>query len=72
MNEDIEVFFDRTEGAGYIESLIRSRVHLKDSPLLALLDEVILKELELAKLESDRAKSDLLKSSKENTVRPIK
>lgn len=73
MNEDIEVFFDKSDGSSYIESLSKSRQYLKDSPLLAKLDEVILLELELAKMGAEKAKSEILKAAaKDNVVRPIK
>lgn len=72
MNEDIEVFLDSPQSGSYIESLARTRQYLKDTVVLASkLDEAILMELELAILGAEKAKSEILKASKDN-VRPLK
>lgn len=73
MNEDIEVFLDGNNSPCYIESLIRCRHLLKESPLLTRLDEAIALELDLAVLGAEKAKSEIIKSdTKENKIRPIK
>lgn len=70
--DEIEVFFDKSEGACYLESLVRSRQHLKGSPLLAKLDGVIELEIELAGMGAQKAKSEILKSASKDNLRPIK
>lgn len=77
MTDDIEMYF---EGVGtapcYIESLIRSRLHLNqlftfESPMVIKLEEVILAELELALLSAEKAKSEILKDRAKN-ISPLK
>ena len=72
MNEDVEVFFDKSDGSSYLESLCKSREYLKDSPLLAKLDEAIALELELAIMGAEKAKSEILKAAPKDNIRPIK
>jgi hypothetical protein len=60
-------------GSNYLAELIGSRQHLSDSSkLLSLLDEVIEAEIELALMGAKKAKSEVIKNSKDNVVRPIK
>ena len=69
--DDSEMYF--ASSSGYLEGLIKSRAYLIDSPDLASkLNEVISEELDLALLGAKKAKSEILKRNKENTVRPIK
>ncbi len=71
MNDDTDVFFENST-ACYLESLIRCRQHVKDSVhLSSKLDEVINLELDLAVMGAEKAKSEILKRTKD-TVRPIK
>ena len=71
MNEDIEVYLD--ESGGYLEALIKSRKHLKESELLQKLDQLISLELDLGVMAAEKAKSEILKKQdKDNIVRPIK
>lgn len=75
-NDDIEVFFDKTDGGSYLESLMRSRLYVDrisscKAEIRIKLEEVILLELDLAKLGAEKAKSEIIKSEKDN-VRPIK
>ena len=78
MNEDIEVYLDQTsEGSSYLESLIKSRQFLIQSggdgsnALLNKLDLVINAELDLALMGAEKAKSEIVKATKDN-IRPIK
>lgn len=84
MDNDIEVYFEGGAGGcvNYLESLIRSKHRLtiekpvfltgQENAILLKLDEVILAELDLALLGAEKAKSEILKANKDNTVRPIK
>ena len=72
MNEDIEVYLDGGNSPCYLESLIKCRQMLKDSPLLARLDEAISLELDLAVLGAEKAKSELLKTTAKDNIRPLK
>ena len=73
MKEETEVYLDSSEDAkSYVESLVNSRQALKNCPImLAKLDEVILAELELALMCANQAKSEILKTNKDN-IKPIK
>lgn len=73
--DDIEMIIDSgNDGVCYIESLARSARYLTEflPELLPKLSEVITAELDLALLSAEKARSELLKSNKEATVRPIK
>ena len=72
MNEDIEVYLD--DSGSYLEALIKSRKHLKESEaLLQKLDQLITLELDLGVMAAEKAKSEILKKQdKDNIVRPIK
>ena len=72
MNEDIEVYLD--DSGSYLEALIKSRKHLKESEaLLQKLDQLISLELDLGVMAAEKAKSEILKKQdKDNIVRPIK
>lgn len=76
--EDIEVFFDKSDGC-YLESLIKSRVNIEKASNISQdiiygLEEVILLELELAKMGAEKAKSEIIKAAakEKDNVRPIK
>lgn len=69
MNEDIIEYID--DSGGYLESLIKSRKHVGDK-LLVKLDELIEAELDLAIMGAAKAKSEILKKNKDNTLVPIK
>lgn len=72
MSDDIEVFLDNADsGVSYVESLARTRWYLKDTSLIDKLDAVIEAELELALIGAEKAKSEVLKASKDN-IKPIK
>lgn len=71
MDEEMLMFVNN-DSMSYLESLMRGRVHLKDTPLLSKLDVVIEAELELALMGAEKAKSEILKANKNNAVRPIK
>jgi hypothetical protein len=71
MNDDDDMIdlLVGSNGGCYIESLMRSRRHLIDSPkLLEALDTVIEAELELALMGADKARSEILKLNKDNIV----
>jgi len=69
MNEDIEVYLEPS----YLESLIRSRKYLNSQgDLIKKLDLVIHAELDLALLGAEKAKSEVLKLSAKDNLRPIK
>jgi hypothetical protein len=74
MNDDTEemsAFF--TDSSNYLESLIRSRAHLKDSPKLSKqLDEIIELELEMALIGVKKAKGEVLKDQAKDNVVPLK
>ncbi len=70
-SDEIEIYFDKEYGGCFIESLSRSRQHLKNSPLLVKLDEVLELEIELALMGAQKAKSEIIKKQKDN-LRPIK
>ena len=67
MDDDIDFIVDN---GNYLESLIRSRRHLSDSPMLAKLDEVIEIEIDLALMGAEKARSAVLKDMA--TVTPLK
>lgn len=71
-NDDIEIFFEKDDGGCFIESIARSRRHLKDTPLLAKLDELISHEIDLAILGAEKAKSEYIKKNNKDNLRPIK
>lgn len=72
MNDDeIEVYMDNSQSSSYLESLARTRRLLADTGLIERLDEVISLEIELALMGAQKAKSEILKQTKD-TVRPIK
>ncbi len=78
MNEEsIEMYVD--DSGSYLESLVKSRIYLKDlspskgSHLVAKMEELLLLEIDLAILGAEKAKSEILKKqSSEDKVRPIK
>jgi hypothetical protein len=71
--DEIEMFFDSSDSTSFLESLSKCRKLLADSASLACkLDAVIHAELDLALMGAEKAKSEILKKDKENTVRPIK
>ena len=77
--DEVEVFFERTDGSSYIESLVRSRYVMSKTNAINILlapaiEEVILMELELAKMGAEKAKSEVLKSAakEKGNLRPIK
>ncbi len=73
MTDDVDVYLDSSNGGCYLESLINTRINLEDCPrLLKKLDELIEAEIDLAIMGAEKAKSEILKASKEATVRPIK
>ncbi len=73
MNDDISMYLDKSDPSSYIESLVRCRALLSNSPtLLAKLDEVVSEELDLALMGAKKAKSEILKKSKDNILKPIK
>lgn len=77
MNEDIEVYLDSSNaGSSYIESLIKSMAILEKlsngQGAIKKLETVISLELDLAILGAEKAKSEILKQTKDNIVRPIK
>lgn len=73
MNDEMEIFFDKSDGTSFIESLAKSRQWLKDNnELSSKLDNALNLELDLAILEAEKAKSNLLKNSKDNKLVPIK
>jgi hypothetical protein len=70
--DEIDVYLEPQGSSSYVESLIKSRQWLKDMPLLLeQLDKVISLELELAVLGAEKAKSEILKATKDN-IKPIK
>lgn len=71
-NDDIEIYFQKDESGCFIESLSRSRQYLKNTPLLAELDEVIKLEIELAVMGAQKAKSEIIKKTSKDNLRPIK
>lgn len=72
MNDETEMFFEKSEGSCYLESLARTRQYLKDTDFLKKLDEVILLEIDLAKMGAEKAKSEIMKMTNKDNVRPIK
>lgn len=72
MNDDIDMFLDKADGNCYVESLIKSRQFLRDTALMHKLDAVIEAVLELAHMRAEKAKSEILKSNKNNVLKPIK
>lgn len=74
--DDIEIYFQK-DGGCFIESLIRSRLMLSKLPesqglgMIKKIDYVIEEELELALMSVQKAKSEIIKSSK-NNLRPVK
>lgn len=61
MNDDID--FALMDTPNYLESLLRGRKHVSDSPLLAKLDEVIELEIELALMSAEKARGEHLKEA---------
>lgn len=76
MNDDIEVYLDSaTTGSSYLESIIKayerlSHIHNVESPLIKKITQLIEEELDLALLGTSKAKSEILKATKDN-VKPI-
>lgn len=66
-----ESFVFTTNGEHIIKALAEARKFLEGSPLLSKLDEVISEELDLALIAVKKAKSEVIKSDK-NNIRPIK
>jgi hypothetical protein len=61
-----------TTSSNYLESLIKSRMHLKDAPtLLKKLDETIDVELDLALIGARKARGEVLKEQAKDNVVPI-
>jgi len=73
-NDDIEIFFDKSDGSSYIESLIRSRVHLshitEEIDLIDKLNHLISLELDLSIIGAEKAMSEAKKATA--TVTPLK
>jgi hypothetical protein len=76
MNDEIDIFFDKSDGSTYLESLIRSMVYNEDSEIASGLKSVVLLEIELARLGAEKAISEAkqaaLKEVSGANVRPIK
>lgn len=76
MNEEIDIYFDKDNGACYLESLIRSRLPLIksgcDVKLVNKLDAVLDLELDLAILGAEKAKAEILKDGAKENIRKIK
>ena len=73
MNDDIEVIIAGETGSS-LESLVKSRAILLGSngnEFISSINEVISIEIELALLYAQKAKSELLKSNKDN-IKSIK
>ncbi len=68
--EDAEEGSFFTSSSNYLESLIKARSHLKDSPsLLKKLDEIVDVELDVALLGAKKARGEVLKEhAKDNVV----
>ncbi len=80
-NDDIEVYLDQTsDGSSYLESLVRSRMHLAKLPgmqgcaMIKKLEQVIDLELDLAIMGAEKAKSEIIKKAakEKDNLRPIK
>jgi hypothetical protein len=77
---DEDFFFDKADGTNYLESLAKTRLYLisnlssvKSAKALAELEDVILLEIELAKIGAEKAMSEIRKAAiKENNVTSIK
>jgi hypothetical protein len=80
MNDEIDIFFDKSDGSSYIESLIRSRVQLsqitEEIDLIDKLNHLISLELDLSIIGVEKAISEAkkaaLKEVSGNNVKPIK
>lgn len=74
MNDDLEIFFDNSSGANYLESIIKSRLHLEQLPgmtnLKDKLDYLITLEIDLAIVGAEKATGEVKKSAAK--VSPIK
>jgi len=73
MEEDMIILGGESNSASYVESLIRSTQYLKQgTDLHTKLCDVIGAELDLALMDAQSAKSDRLKKSAKENVKPIK
>ncbi len=69
--DESEIYFENS--SSYLADLIRVRECLtKSKGLLAKLDELLSEELDLALMGAKKAKSEILKDTKLNVVKPIK
>jgi len=76
MNEEIEVYLPDTGSSSYVESLTNALIKLHkvyniESKLVKTTEAVLLAELELALLGAEKARSEILKATKDN-IKPIK
>lgn len=67
MDEEYSCYTD----SSYLESLARTWKHLRETTLKSKIEEVIEAELDLALLAANKAKSEILKSTKDN-IKPLK
>lgn len=77
MENDIELFMDGGSNVCYLESLVKAMERMSkmltfEAPEMVKFRQVINAELDLALLGAEKAKSEILKANKDNTVRPIK
>lgn len=74
MNDDLDIFFDSSSGANYLESIIKSRLHLEQlsgmTDLKDKLDKLIELELDLAIAGAEKATSEAKKATAK--VTPLK
>lgn len=77
-DEGMTILFEPEGASGsFIESLAKSKVYLSkiyrfDCSIMTKLDEAIEAELELAILETNKAKSGILKDTTKKNVTPLK
>lgn len=77
IDEEVDVYFEKSDGSYYLESLAKTAVYLSklyktDCSMLQSLGKLIEDEIELAIMGTAKAKSEALAAERKNNVRTIK
>lgn len=68
MNDELQIFIDKSDGTTVLESLVRSMTISKDPQVISDLKELVLLEIRLARIEAEKALGEARKA----TITPLK
>jgi hypothetical protein len=77
MTDETEIYFNASDSISYLESLAKTKIYLSkiykgDCSIMTKMDVLIETEIDLATMESEKAKSEILKDNTKKNVTPLK